>query len=496
MGTQILADAYPHSDGLQKTPEIITESHSVENDNDDSKPTAKASSGAIPGITINLVKSASPSPHPKSQPAKETSDDSLPLDEQEQAAFKEAVKREIAAARSGTTRAPKFGHIKFSSAETEANTNANSYFGGSAMGTPVMDAYGGSDVSDIEGELSPARVPRRRKQQARSRSRGLSFGGHTNAHAGMPGHTVDPESPCAAFEHRVAFDTFDNKNATDFSLTLQSKHEDYKYSRISRTFLCGTDKNKYSENAVSWLMDDLAEDGDEIVCLRVIDPSSKLSSNDKALYEKRYRDEAHKFLEHIMTKNKKGKKISLILEFAVGSVESLIKRMIQIYEPSVLIVGTKGRSMEGFKGLLPGSVSKWCLQHSPIPVVVVKPLSKRENSKLKREANPNKESYMDMIAAHPDDTPKIYQQLSSSGKLPPQIPAFLRRDFLGVSSASLPAMSSEPILQLDSSQSKEQQQPQSQQQQQSLTAPESERLGRFDRLRSRSRSPLPFSKLK
>lgn len=492
MGTQILADPYSHTGGLQKTPEITTKTHSAEND--DSKHTTSeaddrtALSGTIPALTVELVKSASPSPHPNARP-KDASDDSLPLDEEEQTAFKEAVKREIAAARTGTTRAPKFGHIKFSSAETEANTNANSYFGGSTVGTPVMDAYGCSDVSDIEGELSPARVPRRRKQHARSRSRGMSFGAHPgNAHADIPGHTGDPDSPCAAFEHRVAFDTFDNKNATDFTLTLQSKHEDYKYSRISRTFLCGTDKNKYSENAVSWLMDDLAVDGDEIVCLRVIDPSSKLSSNDKALYEKRYRDEAHKFLEHIMTKNKKSKKISLILEFAVGNVESLIKRMIQIYEPSVLIVGTKGRSMEGFKGLLPGSVSKWCLQHSPIPVVVVKPLSKRENSKLKREANPNKESYMDMIAAHPDEAPKIYHQLSSSGQLAPQIPAFLRRDFLGVSSASMPTMSSEPILQLEPSRSKEQQQ--------SLAAPESERLGRFDRLRSRSRSPLPFAKLK
>lgn len=420
-----------------------------------------------------------------SSPPHPVNDDDIDYDDvsdTEHEAFSEAVKREISYALSGNTRAHK-AHIKFSSAETEANTNANSYFGPANPATPPGSdsnkhlSVGSPDTSDFEDShhlgptarrTSRSRTPGAANRRSRSRSRG-SYG---NAHAGVKGHFVDPNSPSAAFEHRVAFDTFDNKNATDFSLTLQSKHEEYQYSRLSRTFLCGTDKNKYSENAVTWLLEELAEDGDEIVCLRVIDPNSKISSSDKSLEEKRYRDEAHSFLEHIMTKNKFNKKISLVLEFAVGSVESLIKRMIQIYEPSILIVGTRGRSIEGFKGLLPGSVSKWCLQHSPIPVVVVKPIRKREGQKAKREANPNKLAYLDMIASHPDETPKIYKLNSSSDLLAPQIPAFLHRNTASDSAPALTVTShSRPT----------------------LLEPEQrgERLGRFDRLRSRSRSPLP-----
>jgi hypothetical protein len=66
---------------------------------------------------------------------------------------------------------------------------------------------------------------------------------------------------------------------------------------------------------------------------------------------------------------------------------------IQIYEPSILIVGTKGRSLGGVQGLLPGSVSKWCLQSSPIPVIVVRPETKRLKKKKKRLADPNREAY-------------------------------------------------------------------------------------------------------
>jgi hypothetical protein len=45
------------------------------------------------------------------------------------------------------------------------------------------------------------------------------------------------------------------------------------------------------------------------------------------------------------------------------------------------------------QGLLPGSVSKYCLQQSPIPVIVVRPSVKREKKKKKRLADPNRRSY-------------------------------------------------------------------------------------------------------
>ena len=63
----------------------------------------------------------------------------------------------------------------------------------------------------------------------------------------------------------------------------------------------------------------------------------------------------------------------------------------------MLIVGTRGRSLGGIQGLLPGSVSKYCLQHSPVPVIVVRPTSKREKKKKKRQADPSRRGYMDML---------------------------------------------------------------------------------------------------
>lgn len=53
-----------------------------------------------------------------------------------------------------------------------------------------------------------------------------------------------------------------------------------------------------------------------------------------------------------------------------------------MYQPSLLIVGTRGLSE--FKGMLLGSVSKYCLQHSPVPVAVVRPDDKIKKYKAKK----------------------------------------------------------------------------------------------------------------
>ncbi|KAI9853851.1 MAG: hypothetical protein M1824_000831 [Vezdaea acicularis] len=103
-------------------------------------------------------------------------------------------------------------------------------------------------------------------------------------------------------------------------------------------------------------------------------------------------------MDWVIEKNTEEKAISLVLEFAVGKVQDIIQRMIQVYEPAILIVGTRGKSLGGIQGLLPGSVSKYCLQHSPVPVIVVRPSEKREKKRSKRHQKAaTRGSYLDIL---------------------------------------------------------------------------------------------------
>ncbi|KAB8259888.1 hypothetical protein BDV32DRAFT_55952 [Aspergillus pseudonomiae] len=220
--------------------------------------------------------------------------------------------------------------------------------------------------------------------------------------------------PPRTYERGVSFNTFDNPDAADFSLTLNYKHKGYQSTRRSRTFLCGTDQNDYSDFALEWLIDELVDDGDEIVCLRAVEKDSTIAS-DAAIEEGKYRQEAEKLFEQVIQKNSQDEKaISLVLELAVGKIQDIIQRMIRIYEPSVLIVGTRGRNLGGVQGLLPGSVSKYCLQQSPIPVIVVRPSTKREKKKKKRLADPTRRSYNQILELSEQRGSKLFDAGSST----------------------------------------------------------------------------------
>jgi hypothetical protein len=83
--------------------------------------------------------------------------------------------------------------------------------------------------------------------------------------------------------------------------------------------------------------------------------------------------------------------------------------------------------MDGFKGVLPGSVSKYCLQHSPVPVVVVRPSQKRQKKKAKREADPTRRSYRDLLSV--DDGSEdvtVYDNQATNKLIIPKLPHYLQ----------------------------------------------------------------------
>ncbi|GAP86535.1 putative universal stress protein [Rosellinia necatrix] len=201
--------------------------------------------------------------------------------------------------------------------------------------------------------------------------------------------------PYRKFESHVAFDNIPLGDPTPYNLTsftLNVRHAGFQFKRRHRTFMVGVDDNSYSDHALQWLLDELVDDGDEIVCVRVIETQVRLTDNT-------YQDDAKALMEKIQTKNTQNRAISLILEYAVGKLHNTFQHLIKIYQPSMLIVGTKGRSMDGVHGFLVNrsSFSKYCLQYSPVPVVVVRPTEMREKKKAKRAGDPSRQSYIHIL---------------------------------------------------------------------------------------------------
>ncbi|KAG0019188.1 hypothetical protein BGZ81_009888 [Podila clonocystis] len=184
---------------------------------------------------------------------------------------------------------------------------------------------------------------------------------------------------------RVGFDTLGCNDSAEYAFTLQAKTDNWRRTKRSRTFLVGTDVNEYSAHALQWVMENMVEDGDEIVALRVVpmelrDTLSKSGIPSLKGQESAARTEATRIMNTIREKNP-SKQISIVVECVVGNVRETIQHMIKMYKPAMLVVGTRGRNP--VKGFLLGSISRYCLHHSPIPVIVVRPERKLNKSKTK-----------------------------------------------------------------------------------------------------------------
>lgn len=145
--------------------------------------------------------------------------------------------------------------------------------------------------------------------------------------------TLTQASSASRFQQHVGFDNIAGAEPTEnnpIAFTLNVKHTGYKYKRRSRTFMVGVDENAYSNYALQWMLDEMVDDGDEIVCLRVIEPGTKLGS-DRALAEKKYKEEAHKLMGEIQAKNDEHRAISIVLEIAVGKLHTTFTKMVRTY---------------------------------------------------------------------------------------------------------------------------------------------------------------------
>jgi NH3-dependent NAD+ synthetase len=132
------------------------------------------------------------------------------------------------------------------------------------------------------------------------------------------------ESPDRRFQPHIAFDNIPLGESTEYNpiaFTLNSKHDGYQSTRRSRTFMVGVDDNAYSDHALQWLLNELVDDGDEVVCVRVIETQMRLTNT-------AYQEAAQALMDRIQIKNKKNLAISLVVEYAVGKLHNTFQHLV------------------------------------------------------------------------------------------------------------------------------------------------------------------------
>ncbi|CAO3679480.1 unnamed protein product [Umbelopsis ramanniana] len=187
-----------------------------------------------------------------------------------------------------------------------------------------------------------------------------------------------------------------HQDMPDYSFTLQEKSQGWERSISSRVFMLATDLESHSNEALKYAVEELLEDGDEIVVVRVADVQvnrSILGSSRQLLQEHAVlaRQHAEQLLQ-LIKESHGGIKISIVLEFVIGRTQTCLRDMLQMYHPSALVVGTQGKS-SSLKSMFPGnSISQFCLRHSPVPVIVVKEFKSSDTSNRSSSNSSNETS--------------------------------------------------------------------------------------------------------
>ncbi|KAJ7099266.1 hypothetical protein B0H15DRAFT_771283 [Mycena belliarum] len=212
-----------------------------------------------------------------------------------------------------------------------------------------------------------------------------------------PHPSVLPSLAGTGYTPKVSFDTFENPAASMFSFTLQVKSAGYARTRSTRVFLCAAGPDESGREALDWSLEALVQDGDELIVCRGVDDDAFAEKDHNSV-----RDEARQFMLQIQEKSVEydpERKLSLILEYIPGRITNTIDRLIALYRPDSVVVGTRGKkawqamTMMGKGGI--GSVSKYCLTHSPVPIIVVRPERKVKKAMEKRRADPKRGTHFD-----------------------------------------------------------------------------------------------------
>ncbi|KAG6861016.1 hypothetical protein C0995_004869 [Termitomyces sp. Mi166 len=215
---------------------------------------------------------------------------------------------------------------------------------------------------------------------------------HSQSH-----HLQTPATP--GYTCKVSFDTFENKSASMFSFTLQVKSEGYVRTRSTRVFLCASSPDESGREALDWSLETLVQDGDELIVYRGVDEDVLEKDHDII------REEARELMKTIQEKSVEidpDRKLSFIVEYIPGRITYTLDRLIALYRPDSVVVGTRGRRsmLSGLAknmnmGSTIGSVSKYCLTHSPVPIIVVRPERKVRKTVEKRRADPKRGTHFD-----------------------------------------------------------------------------------------------------
>uniref|UniRef100_A0A060TBK3 ARAD1D28380p n=1 Tax=Blastobotrys adeninivorans TaxID=409370 RepID=A0A060TBK3_BLAAD len=153
------------------------------------------------------------------------------------------------------------------------------------------------------------------------------------------------------------------------SYFVSSRHSEHRYSSDSRAILFSYSPKQHSDVALRWIISNILQDGDELICLRM------LGAADATHLQHHYQPEAQRLLnqaEQIAAEY--GIKVNIVVELGVGKVKTVVYKTLVMYQPCLIVVAISSKSPNSFRRMrYKSSINSYLLSRGPLPVVIVTP---------------------------------------------------------------------------------------------------------------------------
>lgn len=151
-------------------------------------------------------------------------------------------------------------------------------------------------------------------------------------------------------------------------------------SKNKRRYIVASDGSEESSYAIEWTIGTVLRDGDEMLVVSVMETDTKLDASDVKHEDKALRQE-HQHIRQSMAVILARRAVAVLQRTRLAvqvSCQALHARnsrhmfidMIDFFEPTMCVVGSRG--LGSLRGVLLGSFSNYCVQKSPVPVMVAR----------------------------------------------------------------------------------------------------------------------------
>lgn len=209
----------------------------------------------------------------------------------------------------------------------------------------------------------------RRKSSSGSFQRRVSFDTISSPESGKSRGPLSPSGsifPNFMSSHGQANKDRDREYSSYF---VSSRHSEHRYSSDSRAILFSYSPKPHSDVALRWIISNILQDGDELICLRM------LGAADATHLQHHYQAEAQTLLnqaEQIAAEH--GIRVNIVVELGVGKVKTVVYKTLVMYQPCLIVVAISSKSPNSFRRMrYKSSINSYLLSRGPLPVVIVTP---------------------------------------------------------------------------------------------------------------------------